>query len=111
MLPLINELAAREVPLFAITNFSGEFWTPFRAEQPIFDHFRDIVVSGAERLAKPDPAIYELALRRFSIPAEELIFVDDREENVAGAKAAGMCGHWFKGATGLREELADLALL
>ncbi len=63
---LVDELDAAGVPLFAITNFSGEFWRPFRArEAAIFDRFRDIVVSGDERLVKPDPAIYHLALDRF----------------------------------------------
>lgn len=111
MLELVVELAARDVPLFAITNFSDEFWTSFRAEQPVFDHFRDIVVSGSELLVKPDPAIYALALQRFGLPANELIFIDDRAENVAGAEAAGMRGHLFRDEATLRFELEALKLL
>lgn len=111
MLDLVADLAARGVPLFAITNFSGEFWQPFRDTQPIFRHFRDIVVSGDEKLVKPDRAIYDLALRRFAMPAEELIFIDDRAENVAGAEAAGLRGHHFRDATTLRAELQSLDLL
>jgi len=111
MIPLVQELDARGVPLFAITNFSHEFWEPFRATQPVFDRFRDIVVSGAERLVKPHREIYELALRRFGMPAEELIFVDDRAENVAGAEAVGIRGHLFRGAETLRAELRELQLL
>ena len=58
------------MPLFAITNFSGEFFPPFRATQVrLFDRFRDIVVSGDEKLVKPDAAIYRLALERFGIEA------------------------------------------
>ena len=111
MIELVEELDARGVPLFAITNFSGEFWAPFRDTQPVFDRFRDIVVSGTERMVKPHRAIYELALRRFGMPAEELVFVDDRAENVAGAEAAGMRGHLFRDAGTLREELGQLGVL
>jgi 2-haloacid dehalogenase len=111
MIPLVEELDAAGVPLFAITNFSGEFWGPFRDTQPVFDRFRDVVVSGTERLVKPDAAIYELAVRRFGMPAEQLIFVDDRAENVAGAEAVGMRGHLFRDAEVLRDELQRLNLL
>jgi 2-haloacid dehalogenase len=111
MLDVVDELAARKVPLFAITNFSGEFWADFRPTQPVFNHFRDIVVSGTERLVKPDRAIYELALGRFGMLAEELIFIDDRAENVAGAEAVGMRGHLFRDEDKLRRELQTLELL
>jgi 2-haloacid dehalogenase len=111
MIPLVEELDATGVPLFAITNFSGEFWGPFRDTQSVFTRFRDIVVSGAEQLVKPDAAIYRLALERFGMPAEALIFVDDRAENVAGATAVGMRGHLFRDSETLREELNTLGLL
>lgn len=111
MIALVEDLAARDVPLFAITNFSGEFWPPFRDAQPVFGHFRDIVVSGDEKLVKPDRAIYDLALDRFGMPADELIFIDDRLENVAGAEAAGMRGHHFHDAAMLQAELESLRLL
>ena len=111
MIALVEELDANGVPLFAITNFSGEFWRPFRATQPVFDRFQDIVVSGDERLVKPHRAIYDLALERFAMPAEQLIFIDDRAENVAGAEAVGMKGHLFRDANTLRDELGTLRLL
>ena len=111
MISLVEELDMNGVPLFAITNFSGEFWATFRNTQPVFDRFRDIVVSGTERLVKPHGEIYELALRRFGMPAEELIFIDDRAENVAGAEAVGMRGHLFRDAEVLRAELKRLDLL
>lgn len=112
MIPLVESLDARGVPLFAITNFSDEFWWPFRDSQAaLFDRFRDIVVSGTERLVKPDPAIYRLALDRFGIAAGDAIFIDDRADNVAGAESVGMRGHLFTGAAPLRAELQALGLL
>ena len=112
MLKLVRELDARAVPLFAITNFSHEFFPPFRDHHAeIFNRFRDVVVSGDEKLVKPDPAIYTLALARFGLASGEGIFIDDRLENVQGAAANGFVGHHFKDAAALRLELARMGLL
>lgn len=109
---IVAALDARAVPLFAITNFSAEFWPPFRArEAAIFDRFRDIVVSGTERLIKPDPAIYALALDRFGLAPGEALFVDDRADNVAAGEAAGFVGHHFSDAVRLRTDLIRYGLL
>ena len=110
-LEIICELAERRVPLFAITNFGAEFWDMFRPTQPIFDHFGDIIVSGVEKLMKPDPAIYALALRRFGLQSGEAIFVDDNIDNVISARANGFVAHHFKDAPSLRNELAEYGLL
>jgi 2-haloacid dehalogenase len=110
-LELVDELAARKVPIFGITNFGADFWAGFRPTAPVFDHFTDIIVSGEEKLVKPDPAIYALALRRFGLLPGEGIFIDDRRENVIAAEANGFAGHHFSDATGLRRDLEHLDLL
>lgn len=109
---LVGDLAVRDVPLFGITNFSGEFWKPFVArEAALFAPFRDIVVSGDEKLMKPDPAIYQLALQRFGLAAGEGLFIDDKPANVAAAEANGFVGHVFVDAPTLRAVLIDHGLL
>jgi 2-haloacid dehalogenase len=96
MIELIEALDAADVPLFAITNFSAEFWAPFRHKRAsVFDRFRDIVVSGEEKIMKPDPAIYRLALARFGLRAGEALFIDDRHDNVLAADANRFVGHHF----------------
>lgn len=110
-LEIVNDLAAQGVPLFAITNFGAEFWEGFRPTQPIFDLFGDIVVSGVEKLAKPDPAIYALALERFGLQPGEAIFVDDNHANVVSARANGFAAHHFTDAGPLRSELEAIGLL
>lgn len=109
---IVRELHARSTPLFAISNFSAEFWAPFHErERHFFSMFKDIVVSGEVKLLKPDPAIYQLALRQFGVRAEQAIFIDDRAVNVAGAEAVGMSAHLFTDASDLRERLAADGLL
>ena len=109
---LVAELDARGVPLFAITNFSADFWPPFQEkEQAFFSRFQGIVVSGQVKLLKPDPAIYFLALDRFGLRPADALFVDDREINVEGALAVGMQAHLFTGAEDLRARLEEEGLL
>ncbi len=104
-LALVERLDAAGVPLFAITNFGHEFWEGFRPAQPVFDRFQDIIVSGTEKLTKPDPAIYRLAIERFGIDPAGAFFIDDVAANVAGAEAVGIAGHHFVDAAALEREL------
>jgi 2-haloacid dehalogenase len=109
---IVEALDSAGVPLFAITNFSHEFFPPFRAEWPdLFDRFQGIVVSGEERLVKPDPAIYALALGRFGLAPGEAVFVDDNPANVAAAQAMGVASHRFEDAPRFRDFLIAQGLL
>lgn len=108
---LVERLAARAAPLFALTNFADRFWQEFRPLHPLFDHFRDIVVSGVEKVAKPDPAIYRIAEQRFGHPPHELLFIDDNPANIAAAQARGWQGHLFRDADALEAELVGRGLL
>ena len=108
---LVERLDARGMPLFAITNFGAEFWAGFRPTAPIFDRFGHIVVSGEEKLAKPDPAIFALAQGRFGKPAEAMLFIDDNRANVEAAAACGWQVHHFTQASALEADLASRGLI
>ncbi len=108
---LLEALRTRDVPLYAITNFSVEKFAEAQARFPFLRGFRDVVVSGAERLLKPDPAIYRLLLDRNGLEAAGCLLIDDSEKNVRGAEAVGMRAHHFRGAPRLEDELRALGLL
>jgi 2-haloacid dehalogenase len=110
-LELVDALNARAVPLYAITNFGAEFWAQFRPTQPIFDHFRDIVVSGTEKIAKPDPAIFNLAAARFGHAPGAMLFIDDNAANIAAARALGWQVHHFSDAACLAGDLRERGLI
>lgn len=110
-LEIVRDLHAAAMPLYAITNFGAEFWAAFRPTAPIFDLFRDIVVSGQERLVKPDPAIFALAARRFGHAPDAMLFIDDNADNVAAARGCGWQTHHFSDAAELRSDLAARGLL
>ena len=77
----------------------------------MFDRFRDIVVSGTEKLAKPAPQIFELAARRFGIDPSETLFIDDNDANVAAAERLGWQVHHFRDARTLHDDLARRGLI
>ena len=108
---LVRRLHAAGVPLYALTNFGAEFFADFRPTQPIFDLFDDIVVSGVECVAKPDPRVYAIAEHRFGEAPRELFFTDDNPANVEAARARGWHAHLFEGAEGLEAALMQVGLL
>lgn len=111
MFELIWTLHEQHMPLFAITNFSAELWPRFAAATPVTRCFRDVVVSGAEKIMKPDPRIYTIAHARFGTQPGQAVFIDDRLENVLSAEAAGFIGHHFNGVDGVIARLASLGIV
>ncbi|HEX9807932.1 MAG TPA: HAD family phosphatase [Alteraurantiacibacter sp.] len=108
---LVERLADRGMPLFALTNFAAPFWMEYSPGEPVFGHFRDVVVSGVEKVAKPDPRIYEIAEARFGHSGPALFFIDDNPANIAAAEARGWQGHLFTDAVRLEEDLSVRGLL
>jgi 2-haloacid dehalogenase len=108
---LVRDLHRGGVPLFVISNFGDEFWDMFRPTQPIFDLFDDVLISGKEKLIKPDPAIYRLAFERFGLKPEQALFIDDLPANIAGAESVGIAGHVFRDATSTRNWLRSHQLV
>ncbi|MEM6423398.1 MAG: HAD-IA family hydrolase, partial [Pseudomonadota bacterium] len=73
--------------------------------------FRDVVVSGKERMMKPDPAIYHVLLDRNGLVAEDCLFIDDSVANVDAARAVGMAAIHFTEPDALADALKDRGLL
>lgn len=108
---VIAELQQAGVGLDALTNWSAETFPVARSRFGILRRFADILVSGEELLAKPDPAIFTLALGRFGLTAQRTVFVDDSPPNVEAARSLGITGLHFVGADQLHEDLVALGLL
>jgi 2-haloacid dehalogenase len=108
---IVERLAGAGVPLFCLTNFGDEFWQLFRPTQPIFDHFEDIIVSGVEKIAKPEPRIYEIVEERSGRAGANLFFTDDNPANIAAARARGWEAHLFTDAASLEVQLQEAGLL
>ena len=108
---ILEELRQRDVPLYALTNWSAETFATQSARFEFLAWFDGIVVSGQEKLIKPDPRIFRLLMERYGIDPEHAVFIDDVSTNVAAAEALGIHGIHFTGPDELRRELSRLSLL
>ena len=103
---LIKErLQEMNVPLYAITNFATDTFRECQERFPTLKQFRDIVISGEEKIIKPDAEIFQILLKRNNLVASDCLFVDDNKANVDAARAVGMHAHHFKSPFGLAEDL------
>jgi 2-haloacid dehalogenase len=107
---LLAELRAAGVPLYAITNWSSDKFRLSRPRYPFLEWFGDIVVSGDEGVAKPDPALFRVLFSRHGIDPRRAILVDDTEPNIRAALALGMTALHFSDASTLRADLVRLGL-
>jgi len=108
---LLAELRATGLPLYALTNWSAETFVVARERFAFLDWFDGLLVSGEERIIKPDPAIFELLLDRFGLDPGSTFYVDDSPANVAAAAALGLDAVRFTGPGQLRRDLAARRLL
>ncbi len=107
-LAILDELRAAGVATYAITNFPAEKFDETCELYPFLKGFAGVVVSGRERLVKPDPAIFRLFLERFGLRGADCAFIDDNRANVASAQALGFHALHFTDAARLRADLAAL---
>ena len=93
---LCRQVKEKGYGLYVLSNASPKFYTYFPKEFPL-EQFDGILTSSEVHLVKPDIGIYQHFLQKFSLNAEECLFVDDRKNNVDAAISAGMKGLQFTG--------------
>jgi FMN phosphatase YigB (HAD superfamily) len=109
---LMDRLRGAGHQIHAITNWSAETWPVGLATHPrLGTSFGVTVVSGHDRVLKPDPRIFALLCDRAGLAASECIFIDDSERNVAGARAFGMDAVHFTGPEALEAALTARGML
>jgi 2-haloacid dehalogenase len=108
---MLKAMDARGTVLYALTNFSAEKWPVFKELYEFPRYFKGAIVSGEVGLIKPDPAIYQLTIDRFSLRPEQTLFIDDRPENIVAAEHKKMRGHHFTDPASLETKLKELSLL
>lgn len=108
---VLRKLQFSRYELFGLTNWSAETF-PYALEN--YDFFKifkgKIVVSGEEKLIKPDPEIWEILLNRYQIKADESVFIDDNPKNIETAKSLGFMTIKISENTDLEKELINLGI-
>ncbi|QMV74645.1 HAD family phosphatase [Comamonas piscis] len=107
---LLRELGQGHLRLLALTNWSTETFPIAQARFDFLNWFEGIVVSGHERLVKPQADIFELTIQRFGLIPTSTLFIDDSLRNVEAARRAGMNAIHFVGVDDLRARLREVGL-
>ncbi|MCB0606326.1 MAG: HAD family phosphatase [Lewinellaceae bacterium] len=109
---ILEDLAQNyDYRLLALTNWSAETWHFAEERFAFLNRFEGILVSGEEKLKKPDPAIYQRLFSRFNLSAGSALFIDDNPDNVRAAETLGMKGIRFRDPDQLRADLKASGLL
>ena len=110
MVELLNYLLSlKKYRILALTNWSYETFPVAIDRYGYFlNLFEGILVSGMEKMKKPDREIYELMLSRYDLVAEESVFIDDSAKNIAGAEACGIKGIICSNTDQVKKDLSNL---
>ncbi|MFI1166152.1 HAD family hydrolase [Streptomyces sp. NPDC020801] len=103
----LAELADGGARLGLLSNIPEELAAHYEDTQKWLAHFSVVGLSCRIGSAKPEPAAYEWCSRELGLPAEEILFVDDRSDNVQAARRVGMRGHLFTGVGALAAALEE----
>jgi FMN phosphatase YigB (HAD superfamily) len=105
---LLEKLYRRGVPLYCLSNISADIFEYLRERHSFWHVFKGIVISGAIRMIKPEPEIFQHLLALYGLDAHETAFVDDNAPNVEAARTLGIHTVWFKNAGQCEAELEAL---
>jgi 2-haloacid dehalogenase len=107
---LLYKLKAK-YKVYGLTNWSAETIPVIYKRFSFFKEFDGIVVSGQEKMIKPDKQIYYLLLDRYNLKAENTIFIDDNINNVRIAEQIGLHGIHYENPSQLETRLSSLNLI
>lgn len=108
---LMKALQSKGVPVFSLTNFGVESYDFAATHYPFLREFDRDFISGHMRVTKPDPDIYAQLEEVSGLGGSDLIFTDDRSDNIAAAAARGWQTHLFEGPQGWAARLIESGLL
>lgn len=112
IVPLIRDLHAKSFPIGVLSNTCIAHWDWARRHFDVLsDCFAIRILSFEEYSMKPEPAIYEAAISAAGVAAEEIFFVDDLKDNVAGANSAGLDAVLYESVPKLIDELKKRSVL
>jgi len=97
--------------VYGLTNWSAETLPIAMNLYDFFDKMDGIVVSGDEKLIKPDPKIYQVLIDRYAIKPEESLFIDDNFDNIVAAQKFGFRTIHFTNEVNLEETLMEMNVL
>lgn len=108
---IFREVKRTSLPVYALTNWSAESYPTAQQHYDFLHEFDGIVVSGVEKVAKPDARLFHILLERYKIVAAHAVYIDDSASNIATAESLGFIAIHFQNAEQLRRELQEVGVL
>lgn len=108
---LMTALQNRNVPVFSLTNFGVETYVLAETRYPFLKAFDKDFISGHMGVIKPDPRIYDMLEQGSGLSGADLLFTDDRIDNINAATSRGWQTHLFEGSEGWADRLVSAGLL
>lgn len=108
---LLHELKSLGHPLHVLSNTNEMHISEYLKTRPILKLFDHAFYSHELQIAKPHREIYLKVQSLLGVEPNEIVFFDDKPENVEGARSAGWNAYVFKDAAGVRKELGNLGWL
>ncbi len=108
---VLKELRAKQAPLYALSNWPTETFPIAQRRFDFLGWFNGMVVSGVEKVIKPDPRLFRILMERHDIAPENAVFIDDREVNTEAARKLGFHAIHFTTPPALRQKLQTLGML
>jgi HAD superfamily hydrolase (TIGR01549 family) len=103
--------AAQRLPLYAFSNTNNAHVEHFSEQYAdVLGHFREIFLSSAIGLRKPDAEAFDHVVKEIGVPAARIVFFDDLAENIEGARARGLKAVHVKSSADVAEALATLGV-
>ena len=107
----VEDLKARGYHLYIISNYGEYTYEQTEHKLKFLPYMDGIIFSFQYKMLKPQREIYETLLQKFQLEPEECVFIDDRLENVEGAKKSGFHGIQFHNYEQASSELNQLLLI
>lgn len=108
---LLRRLRGKGIPVFALTNFGIESFDYAATQYAFLNEFDRRYISGHMKVIKPDPLIYQMLEEDCGLAPNELLFTDDRVDNIEMAQSRQWQTHLFDGSDGWAKRLVDEGLL
>lgn len=109
MREVVESLKKKGYGIYGLSNWSAETFVPFvRDKYHVLKLLDGYVVSGFEKVKKPDPRLYRILLDRYGLKADECLFIDDSPDNIAAGEALGIRGIVFSSPVELKKRLAEV---
>ena len=103
--------ASGQYKIYALTNWSAETFGIAKDRFEFLNWFDGIVVSGDEKMRKPQPEFYNILLNRYDVKTEESLFIDDNYRNILAARELGISSIHFTSAAELAQQLPEYGVM